>query len=74
MKFREGSTDGSQRKYSETILVAGILKGPISHTEGTCPVIRLIGRCRFLRSFTQRLAPLPLVLLAEALTRRLRSQ
>jgi hypothetical protein len=30
--------------------------------------------CGFLRSFTQRPAPLPLVLLAEALTRRLRSQ
>jgi hypothetical protein len=28
----------------------------------------------FLRSFTQRPTPLPLVLLAEALTRRLRSQ
>jgi hypothetical protein len=31
-------------------------------------------RCGFLRSFMQRPTPLPLVLLAEALTRRLRSQ
>jgi hypothetical protein len=35
MRFRGGSADGSQRKYSETVLVSGTLQPLVFDTEGT---------------------------------------